>query len=128
MKSMYEGLIGWGVPDAKIHYEAFGPATIKKTSDTLALSKAEAGGKVVNVTFGKSGKVVRWDPSLLNLLDFARANEVRIDSGCCAGSCGSCSVAVKEGEVEYLSKADPGEAGSCLTCVCRPKGDLVLDA
>ena len=128
MKSMYEGLIGWGVPEAKIHYEAFGPATIKKTSDTLTLRKADAGGKVVNVTFGKSGKVVRWDPALLNLLDFARANEVRIDSGCCAGSCGSCSVAVKEGEVEYLSKADAGEAGSCLTCVCRPKGDLVLDA
>ena len=128
MKSMYEGLIGWGVPEAKIHYEAFGPATIKKTSDTLTIPKAEAGGKAVNVTFGKSGKVVRWDPALLNLLDFARANDVRIDSGCCAGSCGSCSVAVKQGEVEYLCKADPGEAGSCLACVCRPKGDLVLDA
>lgn len=128
MKSMYEGLIAWGVPEAKIHYEAFGPATIKKTSDTLTLRKAEEGGKVVNVTFGRSGKVVRWDPALLNLLDFARANDVRIDSGCCAGSCGSCSVAVKQGEVEYLSKVDPGEAGSCLACVCRPKGDLVLDA
>ena len=128
MKSMYEGLIGWGVPEAKIHYEAFGPATIKKTSDTLTIRKAEAGGKVVNVTFGKSGKVVRWDPALLNLLDFARANDVRIDSGCCAGSCGSCSVAVKQGEVEYLVKADLGEAGSCLACVCRPKGDLGLDA
>ncbi len=130
MKSMYEGLIAWGVPDAKIHYEAFGPATIKKTSDTVSLKKPDVSttGKAVSVTFGKSGKVVTWNPTLLNLLDFARAHDVRIDSGCCAGSCGSCSVAIKEGEVEYLVKAENPEAGSCLTCVCRPKSNLVLDA
>ena len=130
MKSLYDGLVAWGVAEAKIHYEAFGPATIKKTSDTVTLRKAAAAGagSAVKVTFGKSGKVVMWDPGLLNLLDFARAHEVRIDSGCCAGSCGSCSVAVKQGEVEYLSKTDSAEAGSCLTCVCRPKSDLVLDA
>jgi ferredoxin-NADP reductase len=130
MKSMYEGLIGWGVPEAKIHFEAFGPATIKKTSDTVTLKKNATGqvGKAVSVTFGKSGKVLAWDPAQLNLLDFARAHGVRIDSGCCAGSCGSCSVAIKEGEVEYLVQGGSTEAGSCLTCVCRPKSNLVLDA
>lgn len=131
MKSLYEGLIAWGVPDAKIHYEAFGPATIKKTSDTLKLKKSAvtaAAAASVSVTFGKSGKVVTWDPGLLNLLDFARAHDVRIDSGCCAGSCGSCSVAIREGEVEYLGNAASAEAGSCLACVCRPKSNLVLDA
>lgn len=132
MASLYEGLIEWGVPDAKIHYEAFGPATIKKasekkTGDTLTLKKSAVGASsAFNITFGKSGKVVAWDPSLGNLLDFARANNVRIDSGCCAGSCGSCSVAIKEGEVEYLKECSP-EAGSCLTCVCQPKSNLVLD-
>ena len=130
MKSMYEGLSDWGVPESRIHYEAFGPATIKKTTAPAVPTPASGAGtgKKLSITFGKSGRVVEWDPALLNLLDFAQANDVRIDSGCRAGSCGSCSVAVKQGEVEYLSQVDAGEAGSCLTCVCRPKSDLVLDA
>jgi ferredoxin len=54
---------------------------------------------------------------------------VKIDSGCCAGSCGSCVVAIKSGDVDYLKKPDATpESGSCLTCVCRPKSHLVLDA
>ena len=64
-----------------------------------------------------------------SLLDFALEQGVKIDSGCRAGSCGSCLVAIKSGDVEYVS--EPGEkpeTGSCLTCICRPKGDLVLDA
>jgi ferredoxin len=63
------------------------------------------------------------------VLELAEGQGVRIDAGCRAGSCGSCLVAVKSGEVEYLSKpeAEP-EAGSCLTCICKPKSDLVLDA
>ena len=118
------------MPDGKIHYEAFGPATIKKTTETAPPIPVDGAGtaKKFSITFGKSGRVVAWDPALLNLLDFAKAHDVRIDSGCRAGSCGSCSVAVKQGAVEYLSQVDAGEEGSCLTCVCRPKTDLVLDA
>jgi hypothetical protein len=91
-------------------------------SETAFLSK-------VQVTFGRSGKSVRWEPSAGNLLEFARAQGVRIDSGCCAGSCGSCLVAIKSGAVDYLKPPDAEpEQGACLTCICRPKGDLVLDA
>jgi hypothetical protein len=85
--------------------------------------------KGYDVTFGKSGKHGRWVDGSGSLLDFAGAQGVRIDSGCRAGSCGSCLVAIKSGEVEYIS--EPGEkpeSGSCLTCICRPKGDMVLDA
>lgn len=140
MKDMYEGLSAWGVPEARIHFEAFGPATIKKTSDTVKLAQAKAAaesGLTVGsaaavkcaVTFAKSGKQAQWDPKAGNLLEFARGLGVRIDSGCCAGSCGSCLVAIKSGAVDYLAKADAElEAGSCLTCICRPKDDLVLDA
>ena len=54
---------------------------------------------------------------------------MRIESGCRAGSCGVCSVAIKSGSVDYVKEPDaPPEGGSCLTCICRPKGDLVLDA
>jgi uncharacterized protein len=128
MKSITEGLEAWGVPEKDIYFEAFGPATVKKKaaqptpSETVHMAKME-------VTFGRSGKTVRWEPSLGNLLDFAREQGVRIDSGCCAGSCGSCLVAIRSGAVEYLKAPDAEpEAGACLTCICRPKGNVVLDA
>jgi hypothetical protein len=38
-------------------------------------------------------------------------------------------VAISSGAVDYLKKPDAEpEAGTCLTCICRPKSDLVLDA
>jgi uncharacterized protein len=128
MKSITDGLELWGVPDKDVYFEAFGPATVKKKtaaptpSETVHLAKLQ-------VTFARSGKTVRWEPSAGNLLDFARSQDVRIDSGCCAGSCGSCLVAIKSGGVDYLKPPDAEpEAGACLTCICRPKGDLILDA
>lgn len=128
MKSITDGLEAWGVPEKDVYFEAFGPATVKKKAaqptpaETTLLAK-------LNVTFSRSGKTVRWEPSAGNLLDFARSQDVRIDSGCCAGSCGSCLVAIKSGNVDYLTPPDAEpEQGACLTCISRPKGDLVLDA
>ena len=128
MKTLNDGLEAWGVPEKDIHYEAFGPATVKKKTAPTSAAPA-TGGPAVKVTFAKSERTLDWNPALLNLLDFARENGVRIDSGCCAGSCGSCLVAVKSGGIEYLKTPDAAtEEGSCLTCICKPKGDLVLDA
>ena len=128
MKSISDGLEAWGVPEKDVYFEAFGPATVKKKTapstpaETVFLSK-------LNVTFSRSGKTVHWEPSAGNLLEFARSQGVRIDSGCCAGSCGSCLVAIKSGSVDYLKPPDAEpEQGACLTCICRPKADLILDA
>ncbi|MBM3876816.1 MAG: 2Fe-2S iron-sulfur cluster binding domain-containing protein [Verrucomicrobia bacterium] len=128
MQTLNEGLESWGVPEKEIHYEAFGPATVKKkapprtASETAFLSK-------FTVTFSKSGKTCGWDPSAENVLKFAQAQGVHIDSGCCTGGCGSCVVAVKGGKFKHTKDPDnPPEAGSCLTCIAQPAGDLVLDA
>jgi len=130
MNTISEGLELWGVPSKNVFYEAFGPATVKKKAsfDTARLEKPtnEAG---FEITFGKAGKKCRWTPNKGSLLEFALEQGVRIDSSCRAGSCGSCLVAIKSGDVEYIS--EPGEkpeSGSCLTCICRPKGAMVLDA
>lgn len=126
MNSITEGLAEWGVPNANVHFEAFGPASVKKapssSSDTMMLSK-------ITVTFGKSNRTHHWDPSLSSLLDFAEARGIKIDAGCRAGNCGTCLVAIKSGDVEYLtSQGASAEKGSCLTCICKPKSNLVLDA
>ena len=126
-----EGLELWGVPSKNVFYEAFGPATVKKKAsfDTARIEKPAADSAGFEVTFGKAGKKCRWSQQQGSLLDFALEQGVRIDSSCRAGSCGSCLVAIKSGDVEYIS--EPGEkpeSGSCLTCICRPKGAMVLDA
>ena len=131
MNSIVGDLEAWGVPETHIHFEAFGPATVKKTApvahpDATAASAASAG---IVVSFAKSNITAPWNPDAGSLLEFAEANNVTMDSGCRAGNCGTCITAIKQGEVKYLQ--DPGakpEAGSCLACVAVPKGNLVLDA
>ena len=128
MTAISEGLELWGVPDKSVFFEAFGPATVNKKAAGHA-TESIAKDKGYEVTFSKSGKKGRWIDGNGSLLDFATDQGVRIDSGCRAGSCGSCLVAIKSGDVEYVS--EPGEkpeTGSCLTCICRPKGDMILDA
>ena len=62
-------------------------------------------------------------------MELAEDNGIDMDSGCRAGSCGTCITAVKDGEVDYIE--EPGalpEDSSCLTCIAVPKMNLTLDA
>lgn len=122
MTAIIGGLSDWGVPDSKIHHEAFGPASVPEPKATAAVGD-------LTVTFDRSGKTVAWDPGFESLLECAEQCGVVIDSGCRAGNCGSCVTAIKSGEVQY--RRDPGEepdVGTCLTCISVPKANLVLDA
>ena len=123
MESLVADLKDWGVPTDAIHFEAFGPASVKKTAPPAADTQG------VKVTFQKSNKSLSWTSDAGSLLEFAEANGVEIDAGCRAGNCGTCLTAVRSGEVDYLN--EPGErpeSGSCLVCVGVPKSELVLDA
>jgi ferredoxin-NADP reductase len=128
MNQMTKDLLAWGVPEGHVHYEAFGPATVKKVARAAAEQTA-ATATPLKVTFSRSGKECTWDSASASLLEFAEAQGVRIDSGCRAGNCGTCITAVRSGQFCYT--IEPGAAagpGTCLTCVSVPKGDLVLDA
>jgi ferredoxin-NADP reductase len=131
MNTIVPALEEWKVPEKHIHFEAFGPATVKKTKteankEATSASAASAG---VQIVFAKSGKTLDWDPEIGSILDFAEENEIDIDFGCRAGNCGTCITAIKEGEVDYLNEpgAEP-ESGSCLACISVPKGNLSIDA
>ena len=132
METLLPQLEEWGVPKHDIHTEAFGPASVKARGKKpkVEAEKAPASeDKPVRVTFAKSGTQLTWDARCTNLLEFAEENGVQIDSACCAGGCATCQVAVKSGEVIYdVTPECDIETGCCLTCVGRPKGDLVLDA
>ena len=128
MKSITDGLAEWGVPDSAVFFEAFGPATVKKAAAAPTPTES-ATATAVEITFSRSGKKCTWKPTLGSLLDLADEHGIKIESGCRAGNCGTCLVAIKSGAVDYLTEhgAD-AESGSCLTCICKPRTNLVLDA
>ena len=129
MEALTSGLKEWGVPDTDINFESFGPASIKKTSETSRQSKALSSQKRLEIEFSKSSKTIEWDGSCSSILELAETHNITIESGCRAGSCGTCLTALKQGEVEYIE--EPGtlpESSSCLTCISIPKTKLILDA
>ncbi len=127
MESLTRDLGEWGVPGERIHFETFGPASVKKVADATQVARTPAGGGF-EVAFARSGKTLQWTGAG-SLLELAEANGIRIDSGCRAGSCGTCATALREGQVDYLRKPDAEvEKGSCLVCISVPKTPLSLDA
>lgn len=126
MNTIVSGLEEWGIPKEQINFEAFGPATVRKANKAEGEKSTQANGEVV---FTRSEKTVAWDGSD-SLLEFAENNDITLPSGCRVGNCGTCSVAIRSGEVEY--KQDPTfdiEKGSCLACLATPKGGkLEIDA
>ena len=128
MESMTKGLREWGVPDSDVHFEAFGPASVKKAAP--AEKKAvPVGAAAIEVVFSKSGKTLKWDGSAESILELAENNGIDMDSGCRAGSCGTCITALKEGEVDYIEEPSAlPEESSCLACIAVPKNNLTLDA
>lgn len=131
MESVTADLRAWGVPDEQIRFEAFGPATVRtKGTGGGGETKPEAASEAVNVevVFSRAGKTVSWQGGRTSLLDLAESNGIAIESGCRAGNCGTCAVAIKEGKVDYLSApGNPPAAGTCLTCIAAPASRLVLD-
>ncbi len=124
MESLVPGLEDWGVDSDDIYYESFGPATLIKHEKAASTTT-----QPVTVTFSRSGKSILWDPAAISLLEFAEANDIEVESGCRAGSCGSCQTAVKAGEVDYNQEPDTDVMqGHCLLCISTPKSDLTLDA
>ena len=127
MEAITHDLKEWNVPEEKINFEAFGPSTVRRIVPDEVTKLAHTTG--IAVKFARSGLSLKWDGVSPSLLDFAENADISIDSGCRAGNCGSCNIAIRSGEVEYLSP--PGvnvDKGTCLTCISVPKSDLILDA
>ena len=128
MASLVGGLDDWGVPDERIHFEAFGPASIPRRQTAPAAAMAEEPSDIV-VTFAKSGRQLPWQAAAGNLLEFAESHGIAVDSGCRAGGCGTCQTTILAGEVSYRAPPDfDPEPGNCLLCICLPKTSVTLEA
>lgn len=128
MESMISALSDWGVPKQDIHYEAFGPASVRSAHATHVTPR-QTGVKPLEVQFRRSGRTLVWNGLDENLLELAERNGVRIESGCRSGSCGTCETRLLSGTVRYNHKPDHEvAAGHCLLCVGAPESALVLEA
>ena len=126
MQTLVPALAEWDVPVADIHYEAFGPASVKLPGAEVAAPHEVSG---VEVKFQRSGRTLTWSASDASLLDFAERHGIAVESGCRSGGCGSCETRLLDGSVAYEHTPDHDVAqGHCLLCVGRPTTSLVLEA
>ena len=130
MESLVRDLGAWGVPEDNVHFEAFGPASVARKAPPATAPGTEAATvSGISVEFARSGKTLEWSASDGSLLEFAEAQGIAMDSGCRAGSCGTCKTAVRTGQVDYLDEPSaPMESGSCLPCIAIPKSPISIDA
>jgi ferredoxin-NADP reductase len=130
MESLVPGLTGWGVASSDIHFEAFGPATVRLAAGHGSVQSGDP-AMATPVHFQRSGRTLTWSGKQSNLLDFAEAHGIQVESGCRSGSCGSCVSTLVRGAVDYDRVPDFDLApGQCLLCVARPRDalELALDA
>jgi ferredoxin-NADP reductase len=128
MGSLLPALRAWGIPEGAIRFEAFGPASAPSEPGG-AQDFAAIGSAQWEIKFRRSGRTLLWDGRDASLLDFAERHGVTVDSGCRAGSCGSCETKLVSGEVHYARKPDHDiSAGYCLLCVGVPASNLLLEA
>jgi ferredoxin-NADP reductase len=128
MQSLVPALREWGVRPDDIHFEAFGPASVRPA--VAPHSEPAAGSAAAHeVRFSRAGRTLQWDGQDASLLDFAERHGLDVDSGCRSGSCGACQTRLVSGAVAYADKPDHDIApGHCLLCVGKPQSALVLEA
>ncbi|MEP7297395.1 MAG: 2Fe-2S iron-sulfur cluster-binding protein [Burkholderiales bacterium] len=128
MESLVPALVQWGVPPQDIHFEAFGPASVKLPGSAPGPVVAALAAPI-EVKFSRSGRTLAWDGQDADLLDFTDRHGLAMDSGCRSGSCGTCETRLVSGSVLYDNPPDHDIApGHCLLCVGRPASALVLEA
>ncbi|HRF00564.1 MAG TPA: 2Fe-2S iron-sulfur cluster-binding protein [Pirellulaceae bacterium] len=132
MSELVDGLRAWGVPDAAIRFEAFGPSTARpnagRSSGAVDATSGSADATGAAIRFVRSGRETRGTVGE-TLLETAERANVELPSSCRGGSCGTCATRLIAGRVDYAEPpAHRCESGECLPCVARPRGDVELDA
>lgn len=135
MQAMYEGLRGLNIADERIRFEAFGPASVKRTLAAKTTVEEASTKDIVGVpiTFARSKLTAAWKPGDGNLLEFAEAQGIEAASNCRSGICGTCSTRVVSGRVRYEGEVEADIApGAALVCMAHPVieeggAGLVLD-
>ncbi|RVT93049.1 pyridoxamine 5'-phosphate oxidase family protein [Sphingomonas crocodyli] len=128
-QSLYDGLRGYGVADARIHAEAFGPSSLVRTPDagTPPPKRRPPSDKPVPVAFLNSLKEARWTPGAGTLLELAEARGLEPEFSCREGSCGTCKTKLLKGAVTYIREPTAAVAEDevliCCAVPAKPETD-----
>jgi ferredoxin-NADP reductase/predicted pyridoxine 5'-phosphate oxidase superfamily flavin-nucleotide-binding protein len=129
MQSVYDGLRGLSIADARIHAEAFGPASLARRADAGAPPPVPASPEPIRVVFAASAKEARWHPGDGSLLELAEARGLSPAHGCRSGSCGTCRTRVLEGAVTYAAPPSfVAAADEALLCRAVPAASAAGEA
>jgi ferredoxin-NADP reductase len=128
MNELVPALLAWGVPENDVHFEAFGPATVRlPTGHVQSAADAASGG--MQIHFQRSGRTLTWENRNESLLEFGERHGVFMASGCRSGCCGTCESPLLAGQVSYPTEPDHDVAkGHCLPCVARPRSAITIEA
>lgn len=132
-QDLYDGLRALRVPDDRIHAEAFGPSTLKRSKNpgqaSMVTALAPPSTDPVHVVFAKSGKEARWLPGSGTLLELAEVRGLTPEFSCRGGTCGTCRTPVLSGEFTYKTPPTaPVNAGESLICCAVPADRQGADA
>jgi len=123
MQSLYDGLRALNVADARIHAEAFGPASLNRDAEHQPMRPPAQ--QAVTVRFAKSNREVQWKPEGGSLLELAEASGVDAESNCRGGTCGTCRTRIVKGAVTYAkAPAYEVEDNEALICCAMPAADI----
>ncbi|MEZ6096990.1 MAG: 2Fe-2S iron-sulfur cluster-binding protein [Pirellulaceae bacterium] len=135
MDSLFHGLMEWGIPESRIHFEAFGPATVSKlntASTTATQTRTDQAEDSQNprVSFRHGDEEpVEGEGVLGTILEIAEELNVELEYGCRAGNCGTCAIRLLKGKVKYPAGMHPDvEQGFCLACIASPDGEVEVEA
>ena len=129
MQDLYNGLRSLNIADERIRFEAFGPASIKRSERTAGAGAETTQPAVAprdpattsKVVFARARREAQWSTEDGSLLDFAEANGVAAPSNCRSGVCGTCSTRVLSGEVNYPVPCEAAiQPGHALICSAIP--------
>ncbi|KND61715.1 Flavohemoprotein (Hemoglobin-like protein) (Flavohemoglobin) (Nitric oxide dioxygenase) [Candidatus Burkholderia verschuerenii] len=125
MQALYDGLRKLNIADARVHAEAFGPASLVRLPDGgIEAKPLKPAATEAVVKFVKSGKDVPWKPENGTLLELAEAQDIPAEFSCRGGTCGTCRTRIVQGAVSYKSAPafEVGE-GEALICCAVPAAE-----
>jgi len=123
-QDLYDGMIGLGGRDERIHFESFGPATgLKHDAQPAAPAlRGEVVDGPVGVSFAASDATAEWTPERGTLLDLAEAAGLSPAFACRSGICGTCATRIKCGAVDYVEEPiAPVGDDEVLICCATPR-------
>lgn len=118
IKAVQAAGVAQGIPPARLHWEQF--------------AASAQSGAAFTVVLARSRREIRVEATQSILQAIETDGVAAVDCLCREGVCGTCEVAILEGEAEhrdqYLSTEEKAAQQSLLICVSRAKGGrIVLD-